>query len=167
MRLFIALSFDDNVKDALVQVQNEMYAKGIRGNYTSYDNLHVTLAFIGDYPEPLDILDVMEDIPFDGFDLTLNGIGNFGDTWYAGIDDNQELRSYVNMLRGALREKGIRFDSKAFRPHVTLIRKPRGDLGSLISSSIHKDVHVGHVSLMKSVLRREGPIYTEIGCVYE
>ena len=52
MRLFIAVVLSDEMKDALISIQNTMYDKGIRGNYTTEENMHLTLAFIGDYPNP-------------------------------------------------------------------------------------------------------------------
>ena len=47
MRLFLAVNFDRPMKDALVGIQNEWYDHGVRGSYTSEENLHLTLAFIG------------------------------------------------------------------------------------------------------------------------
>ena len=57
MRLFIAITLSDAMKDALIDVQNTMYEHGVRGNYTKEENLHLTLAFIGEYPDPEAVLD--------------------------------------------------------------------------------------------------------------
>ena len=51
MRLFIAIPLSDTMKDALTAVQDEMYDNGVRGNFTSRENMHLTLAFIGEYPD--------------------------------------------------------------------------------------------------------------------
>ena len=47
-RIFIAIRFDDEVKKALVGLQDTLKAKGVKGNYCPYRNLHMTLAFIGE-----------------------------------------------------------------------------------------------------------------------
>ena len=39
MRLFIAIPLSDAMKDALTAAQDEMYAHGVRGNFTSRENM--------------------------------------------------------------------------------------------------------------------------------
>ena len=51
MRLFLAILLSDEMKDALIHTQNRWYDAGVRGNYTAEENLHLTLAFIGEYPD--------------------------------------------------------------------------------------------------------------------
>lgn len=48
MRLFYAINFDDTVKKRLSDIQNALRARAVRGNFTLPDNLHLTLAFIGE-----------------------------------------------------------------------------------------------------------------------
>ena len=48
MRLFIAINFDDAFLDALVSMQEDLKSAGAIGNFTKRENLHMTLAFIGD-----------------------------------------------------------------------------------------------------------------------
>lgn len=64
MRLFIAINLSDAMKDALINTQCEMYDRGVRGNYTKEENLHLTLAFIGEYPEPQVVMDALRPCPF-------------------------------------------------------------------------------------------------------
>ena len=52
MRLFIAIHLSQEIKETLIDLQNEWYDLGVRGNYSSEENLHLTLAFIGEYPDP-------------------------------------------------------------------------------------------------------------------
>ena len=70
MRLFIAVRLNEEMKDALIDAQNQMYDAGVRGNYTSEENLHLTLAFIGEYPNPQDVLDAMGEVSFSPFRLS-------------------------------------------------------------------------------------------------
>ncbi|MBQ9032127.1 MAG: hypothetical protein IJ106_11850 [Parasporobacterium sp.] len=72
MRLFIAIGLSEEMKEALINVQNQMYDSGVRGNYSPEENLHLTIAFIGDYPDPEMVLDAMETVSFTPFELSLN-----------------------------------------------------------------------------------------------
>ena len=60
MRLFIAILFNDEMKDALLKMQDDMSDRGVQGNFTPEDNMHLTLAFIGDYPDPEPVLLALE-----------------------------------------------------------------------------------------------------------
>ena len=77
MRIFIALQFEESFRQALLDVQSTLKNCGIKGNYTKPENLHLTMAFIGEYGNPQNILDALGDIEFAPFELFLNGIGRF------------------------------------------------------------------------------------------
>ena len=73
MRLFIAILPDETMRQSLAGLQQAMKEKGIRGRYTDPFNMHVTLAFIGDYqPEP--VMDVLTELPFEPMELVPEGI---------------------------------------------------------------------------------------------
>ena len=161
MRLFIAIKLNSELRNALTDVQKHLIRRGIRGNYTNTDNLHITLAFIGEYDEPDFVTEVISEVPFSPFPISLSTLGHFGNLWWVGLDDNDELDSYVKRLRKALSEAGIPFDKKKFSPHITLIRKA---IGTLPAVSVPKTVmSVDHISLMRSERGPKGMIYTEIG----
>ena len=46
MRLIIAIKLNSEIRNVLADVQQRLIRRGIRGNYTNTDNLHITLAFI-------------------------------------------------------------------------------------------------------------------------
>ena len=161
MRLFIAIKLNSEIRNALTDVQKHLIRRGIRGNYTNTDNLHITLAFIGEYDEPDFVTEVISKVPFSPFPISLSALGHFGDLWWVGISDNVELASYVKRLHQALSEAGIPFDKKKFSPHITLIRKA---IGTLPAVSVPKTtMSVDHISLMRSERGPKGMIYTEIG----
>ena len=164
MRLFIAILLNNEMKNALLQMQDDMRDRGIKGNFTPEENMHLTLAFIGEYPNPQDVLDVIDDSAFRPLDLTLDGIGCFGELWYAGLRENKSLYAYVKRLRHGLADVGIPFDRKRFKPHITLIRKPlyrnAEDIAGIDISGC--SMTADHVSLMRSDRGKQGMIYTEI-----
>ncbi len=167
MRLFIAIQFEENVLDALTAFQSGLKSQGVAGNYTRRENLHITLAFIGDYGNPDEVLDAMEQVDFRPIKISLHGVGFFRELLWAGISDNPELFGYVKRLRRALAEQGIPFDKKRFSPHITLIRKygSRSGREILIPDLPEESMVATRVSLMCSERGKNGMIYTEIGSV--
>ena len=123
MRLFIAIQFPDRIKKALSYLQQDMKDCGMKGNYTKEENFHLTLAFIGDYGDPDIVMESLETISFKPFTIELDGFGSFGDLYWAGIKENEDLKKCVKRVRHALADNGIPFDRKRFNPHVTVLRK--------------------------------------------
>ena len=161
MRLFIAIKLNSELRNALTDVQKHLIRRGVSGNYTNTDNLHITLAFIGEYDEPDFVTEVISEVPFSPFPISLSALGHFGDLWWVGISDNVELASYVKRLHQALSEAGIPFDKKKFSPHITLIRKA---IGTLPAVSVPKTtMSVDHISLFFFNDTATTEIYTEIG----
>ena len=91
MRLFLAIRLSDEMKDALLSVRNEMYAGGVRGNYTPEENLHLTLAFIGEFPYADAVLAALSEVAFTPFEIALDGVGGCGDLWWAGLKESAPL----------------------------------------------------------------------------
>lgn len=166
MRLFIAINFDERMKAALMEVQDRMKLQGVKGNFTKPENLHLTLAFIGEYSDPDSVKEIIEGIRIAPFDIALDGMGSFGNLWWVGLEKNDRLETLARVLRRRLAENDVPFDRKRFSPHVTLVRKPEsvlplapGDYADII-----KDVSmtVDHISLMRSDRGKNGMVYREI-----
>ncbi len=167
MRLFIAVPMEGEIKNALRGVQNELRRRGVEGNYTRPENLHLTLAFIGEYPEPDAVLDAMQALRFEPFTLRLRGMGAFGELWWAGLEESDQLTALARRLRRLLAENAIPFDRKAFRAHLTLIRKPSYQSDPHIETLAvpGAEMRVGRVCLMLSTRGKSGMIYTELGSI--
>lgn len=161
MRLFIAIQLSDAMKDALSAVQDEMYAHGVRGNFTARENMHLTLAFIGEYPDKEPVMDALASVSFSSFSIALNGMGCFRDLWWAGMEESAPLTAVVRRLRRALAENEIPFDKKRFSPHITLIRKATGTMPGIQIDTV--SMPVKSISLMRSDRGKRGMIYTEVG----
>lgn len=163
MKLFLAINLSPGMKAALTKVQRAMYDRGVRGNYTPEENLHLTLAFIGEYPNAEPVMDALSGVTFTPFELALDGVGCFGDLWWAGLRENAALTAVVRRVRRALAAGGIPFDRKRFSPHITLIRKASRDAAGIPITP--ETMPVRTISLMSSKRGRNGMIYTEIDTI--
>ena len=166
MRLFIAINLDDEMKDALMDIQDTMRTYGVRGKETPEENMHLTLAFIGEFDDPEYVKSIIESIDFRPFEIRLQGIGAFGDLWWAGIEESYPLQSLAKRLRRELAASFIPFDRKKFSPHITLIRRASGRLGDVpedeIAEHFGTSMIVDHISLMRSDRGKRGMVYTEL-----
>ncbi len=171
MRLFIAINLNDDMKDALIDVQDTMRNYGVRGKDTPPENMHLTLAFIGEYDDPERVKEVVESIEIRPFEMTLSGIGAFRDLWWVGTKNSAPLMAISRRLRRALAEAGIPFDKKKFSPHITIIRRADGTLSkeaadeiaaSEITGNGDVSMTVDHISLMRSDRGKYGMIYPEL-----
>ena len=52
MRLFIAVDFNDEILDMLRNCQRQLQAQVRSASLTAEENLHLTLAFLGETEEP-------------------------------------------------------------------------------------------------------------------
>ncbi len=161
MRLFIAIRLSDEMKKALVACMHDLKKQGVEGNYVPAQNLHMTLAFLGEYDDPAKVKDVIRKVPLPEFRLSLSEKGNFGNILWAGVKGNQKLKTYVKDLRAALAEEGIPFDREKFVPHITLIRK----VSAKKPYQVHlpkADMTVKKASLMRSEQKNGKMVYKEL-----
>ena len=93
MRLFIAICFDENMLDSLATIQDDLMRSGMKGNYTPRENLHMTLAFIGEYDDPEQIVEVMQKVPLRSFSVKLSGFRPFKDMFFAELEENESFLS--------------------------------------------------------------------------
>lgn len=170
MRLFIAINFDEAVKDSVMGVMSRLRDKTTEGRFTSRENLHITLAFLGEIPAKRlqaarQAMSVAAMSPI--FELKLEGIGCFkqggGDIYWMGVDPSHELKSLQSKLSDSLIEQGFELESRRFSPHLTLCRQailPSGEMEEIAApETIQK---VGHISLMKSERINGRLTHTEI-----
>ena len=170
MRLFIAIKFSSEIEKVLTDLQDDLKTQGITGNYTNIQNLHLTLAFIGEYDDPKRVMDALNQVLFDPFTISLDEqIGNFGDILWVGTKKTPALMSLDLRIRKALDSYHISYDRKTFRPHITIVRKAKayGKKGKYISEKkIEKtSMTVEKFSLMESNRIDGKLVYTEIGSV--
>ena len=139
MRLFFALPLPAEVKEKLrplLEEARKVSAEGV--GFSKIEQLHFTLAFLGEQPGPDEALaagEVLRDLP--AFDLVLSGAGAFPSTmrprvlWLGVTGGAAELITAAERLHEALRERGFALEERRFRPHLTLGRvRPQGERGA-------------------------------------
>jgi len=168
MRLFIAINFNDEIKDALCETAAELKAAARRGRVVRRENLHLTLAFIGESNRVDDILDVMEESFTEPVRISLNGAGAFkgrnGDLHWVGVENTPELRNLAGRISGGLREAGFEIEKKRFVPHITIGREivlsDTADIRIQMAS-----MEADEIFLMRSDRIDGRLVYSEVGSV--
>ena len=139
---------------------HELKKLGVRGSYVPADNLHLTLAFIGETTQTEAIKEALATINSKPFRLSLSEMGSFGDTVWIGAKGNQGLADIARSVREALDQAEIEYDRKKFIPHITLIRRASGNWQKVQAPKA--DMMVRSISLMKSEVKDNRRVYTEI-----
>lgn len=160
MRLFVAITLSEELQKSITATLHEIKKQGIKGRYTPTQNLHLTLAFIGEVKDAEAVKAALETVTYKPFKLALSETGCFDDILWAGVNGNQGLSSAAKSVRDALSAAGIDYDRKKFIPHITLIRGVTGPAKKVPAPK--GQMMVKKISLMKSSVKDGKRIYTEI-----
>jgi len=131
MRLFIAINFSQASKEKLVRIQQHIKKVALAGNFSRIENLHLTLAFLGEIDSrQLHIIKgAMDSITMPEFEINIKGIGSFsnrkGKIVWAGIEHSAKLYSLQKELALTLNNSGILLEDRPYKPHLTLGREVR------------------------------------------
>lgn len=170
IRLFTALSLPPELAEPLARRQTGL--PGARWRPT--EALHVTLAFYGEVGERTadDLAAELERAATGGpFALSLSGVGAFGEghrthAVWAGVAPNERLNVLAGRCRAAGERGGLRLETRAYRPHVTLAYlKPQTDparIGAWITGHNLLEsppARIDRFGLYSSVLTRDGSHY--------
>lgn len=107
MRLFIAIHFSSEIKNTLLSAIEELKEQTVSGNFTSPENLHLTLAFIGESDRVSEIRTVIDRCAAPPFEMAVAGTGHFGNIYWAGIERNPKLKALAESLQAELRQSGF------------------------------------------------------------
>ncbi len=129
MRLFFALWPDEAVRAQLAHWARELHAL-CGGRPTRPENLHVTLAFLGNVENArvAEVERAASEVTPCSTSLVLDQPGYWKHNriaWAGASTVPVEIETCVAELRSALARSRIAFDSKGFVSHVTLLRDAR------------------------------------------
>jgi RNA 2',3'-cyclic 3'-phosphodiesterase len=130
IRLFAAIAVSPDIAQALAPLQH-----GVEGaRWHPPENLHITLRFFGDVPEPTaeDIDEQLQAVGGGPLSLSLRGVGAFGEgrelrAIWAGLAESEALRRLAGRCESAARRAGLKPDTRNYAPHVTLAYLRRAD----------------------------------------
>ena len=134
MRTFVALELPQGFATDVAALTRQLSA-AVEGRFLPRDFYHLTLAFLGDgsandIAAATDALEAacasQPAVP-----LRSDGLGKFGRasdaTLWLGIAPVPELMELAERVRGELAIRGVPFDDKPFKPHITLARRARSE----------------------------------------
>lgn len=163
MRLFVSINFDEKTKEKILTVQSRLRELG-RGNFSRLENLHLTLAFLGEvHPNRISVLcRAMNDTPFYPIKLTFDRVGRFkrdgGDIWWIGAAENKLLTDLQSTLSRNLAAQGFLLESRRFSPHITLAREVElqavPDCTALLGDSFSADVNTMNLMCSERIDRK-------------
>ncbi|MCF0246620.1 MAG: RNA 2',3'-cyclic phosphodiesterase [Ileibacterium sp.] len=161
MRLFIALPLCEAAVHQAEKIQEKWKESGMQGNWVPSENFHLTLAFIGESDQTAAILHVLNSMALPPITLDFDKAGHFDDLYWIAPKPSETLNEYVYQLRSQLKKAGVAFDEKAFKAHLTLVRKAQVPEGFELAQPNFK-ASLSHVALMESNLEKGGAKYSVV-----
>lgn len=171
IRAFVGIALPGPVVGALSAVQAGLPA----GKPVAPENFHITVAFLGENPEPLleDIHLALENIRAHASELSLSGVGLLGNrrprVFYAGVRPEPRLSQLHAKVLQVARGTGLCIPRTRYNPHVTLARFNSGLTGELAQEMrdfaawrmnfTAGPFHISEFLLIRSMLGRTGPVY--------
>lgn len=178
-RTFIAIKINasGNLTGFFSKVQNELKRSSIK--WVDINNLHITLAFLGDTTE-MQITQVSSALDrvaalHCAFDFSIRGFGFFGGRqsprvlWLGVKEGEEEMKTLRQEVWKELPGLGFPAEERDFSPHLTLGRvKEFRDMQALQSmtkqfeKTTFQVVPVDEIIFYESLLNPAGPIYKPI-----
>ena len=187
MRCFISISIPEEIKKGLSAIQDRLKKSGADVSWTKPDGMHLTLKFLGEIPvdvlgdkgeNKISDIETALNIAVAGigpFTLDVSGIGVFPDirrprvVWIGLTEDGHNLTKLQRGIERELEQAGFPAEKRKFTPHLTLGRiRSYKRLEQLMNfmeegkNAGYDNFTVSNVHLMKSDLRPEGAVYTEL-----
>jgi len=170
MRTFLAVEIPKHIRKKINNFIEEEKSKGLPIKWVKFENLHITLKFLGEINEKKrqEILPVLEETGKSkrSFQMNLEGIGCFPHpgnprVLWIGVKLGHEL---LIDIAGELEEKLSQFGfkmEKRFHRHLTIGRiKKFCKVDDILARTYKSEVFpVTAITLFKSSLTPQGPIY--------
>jgi len=177
-RIFIAVKVEagETLLRLISSLKSGLGTESIK--WTNPDNIHITLAFLGDTEEEqIKIISAMLKGKCEGFgkfELIIKGSGVFKNlsdprVLWTGIEPSEKLMQLNDFIKNGLKGAGINIEDRLFKPHLTLGRIKYLKTGNALKELIEKyrdteiqKVPVNEVILYESILLQSGPVYKPV-----
>jgi len=175
MRLFIAINFNDDIKNKLASEIAMLKQHSLSGTFSRKENLHLTVIFLGEVSDnrlnEIQIAMKKVSVGHSTSTVTVKGFGKFFKNkeilYWRGMECSNEVLEIRSKLMTELKRLGFKLDQKAFVPHITMGRRivmnenfAEGDYENLLQTM---DMLVDEICLMKSERIRGRMVYTKVG----
>lgn len=160
-RLFFALWPDHRQRERLRDVVGSV-AKTVEGRVVDRRNWHVTLVFIGAFPEnrvPY-LLERAEAITVEPFRLNFDRLEYWPRPRVASLSAAtvpDELQALVNSLNEVIADLGLKPEDRNYRPHITVVRNARSFVTERLTQRVQTEW--SSFELMESVSGPGGVSY--------
>jgi RNA 2',3'-cyclic 3'-phosphodiesterase len=178
MRAFIALEFDDRLKEIVTKTQQALKTIERKIAWVNPQQAHLTLKFFADINDAQveEIKNIMKNI-FENIpphDFLIEGLGTFPDEhsprviWLGIQDHKNTLKDLNNQLEKSLRPLSLPLSDKPFEPHITIGRIKILNNPQLLKESIKHipldspEITLKSIVFIKSVLTFSGPNYSDL-----
>lgn len=127
MRLFIALPMNEEAAQTAAELQASLRRAGVSGRWSRPENLHITMAFLGEQP-PAALAaasEAMTELCALPAPFTLDRLEVFqsSEVLCLAPSNDRAIRAAAEELAAALRGRGFRLEERRFRAHLTLCRR--------------------------------------------
>ncbi|MGK2856667.1 MAG: RNA 2',3'-cyclic phosphodiesterase [Thermoanaerobaculia bacterium] len=178
MRLFVAYRIGTEPAARVASVVSSVCARLPRSAWVGRDAYHLTFAFLGEHDVavvPL-VASAMKSATsaLSAVDARLAGGGFFPTerrprVGWVEVEPSEPVVAIADAVRAELAERGVGFDGKAFKAHLTLVRIreawTESDVGlfrEAVSAAGAIPFRLDRVSLFESQLRPAGAVHTEL-----
>jgi len=176
VRAFLALEVAEDVKEGIVELEEEVKASGADVKLVERENLHVTMKFLGDVTMDAveRVHEAMRTVKEVKFPLEVKGTGVFPNPrmvrvlWVGAGTGGEKVVSIFRQLDGEMAKMGFRRE-RDFTPHITIgrVRSPRNreELLRVLGEyrgTVFGTTPVEKIVLKKSTLTPSGPVYSNL-----
>ncbi len=173
MRIFTGFFTNNDTKSKINEHIDFLKEKAVSGNFTHFNNIHLTLIFLGEINDRQykSLVRAVENVEFSPFEIQFDRIGKFeawnnekGDLYWIGADKSKELDFVYKSLRNEIMKENLTFDGKSYKPHITLgrqvfLKNPSEDICKKITPINFK---IDKINIIKSERTPNGVKYVKL-----
>lgn len=177
IRAFLAIDLKEEFKPQIKEIIEDFKTLNTDIKFVEVENLHFTLKFFGDVDENK-INQISEIVSntlegFDPFNLKIQGCGAFPNlnhikVIWLGTEENTILNSLHDDLDDEFSKIGFKKDFR-FSNHLTIGRMKSAKNKNQVKEKLNDyktveigEMSIGRISLKKSTLTPDGPIYEDV-----
>ncbi len=131
MRLFVGLAVDEAVKETLERLTLRLRAKDDGLRWSTPDQWHVTLVFLGEVDDEARarLLRELAEVQRPALMLRMEQLGVFerAGILHAEVEVSPELLQLYEAVAAAVRRVGLEVEDRPYRAHITLARSRNRD----------------------------------------